>query len=403
MNGTSRRMLLGWAAYVLAPLVALGAEASLPAAASDQSQSAVPFYVGTYTSHPTAKGGKSKGIYLCRLDRGAGKLLPAVLAGESVDPSFIVVHPSGGYLYAANEINRFEGQPTASVSAFAIDPASGMLKLLDWKSAHGQGACHVSVDHSGKWVLVADYNSGSIACLPIQAGGGLGEATSAVQHPQSAPGAPRRQAPLAHWINVDPANRFVLAVDKGLDKIMSYRFDAAQGVLSANDPPYTELPSGAGPRHLAFHPNGRYAYVINELNSTVTACAYDAQRGSLTPIKSVSTLPTGYAGGNTTAEVQVHPSGKFLYGSNRGHNSIVAMAIEADGTLRVIGWQPTEGKTPRGFSIDPSGEYLIVGNQDSDNLVLLRIDAETGKLSPTGSSLQLTAPVCIEFPPSAKK
>jgi 6-phosphogluconolactonase len=351
-------------------------------------------YVGTYTR------GSSKGIYLCQLDLATGKLQAAEVAGAAVNPSFLAIHPGGSWLYAVGEVDQFAGQKSGAVSAFSLDPQTGRLTLLNQQSSRGAGPCHLVVDRSGRHVLVANYGSGSIACLPIQEKGGLGEATSFVQHQGSGPNRQRQQGPHAHSINLDAANRFAFVADLGLDKIMVYRFDATEGKLTANDPPSTATAPGAGPRHFALHPGGRYAYVINELDSTMTALAYDAQRGVLKPLQTLSTLPDGFKEANFPAEVQVHPSGKVLYGSNRGHNSIAAYAIDQDtGRLRFLGAEPTQGKNPRNFAIDPTGAYLLAANQDSDNLVVLRIDAATGKLQATGNSLSVPSPVCVKFMP----
>jgi len=359
----------------------------------DKEQAAkVRLYIGTYTWKA------SKGIYLSSLDPASGELQAPVLAGVATNPSFVAIHPSRRFLYAVGEVDRFGGQKGGVLSAFAIDPQSGKLTLLDQQSSRGPGPCHVAVDRTGRWALVANFSGGSVACLPIQEDGRLGEATDFVQHKGSSVNPQRQQGPHAHAAYFDAANRFVFVPDLGLDKVMIYRFDAARGKLLANDPAWVSMAPGAGPRHLAFHPNGRFAYVINEINSTVTVLAYDAARGALKPIESVSTLPEGFQGKSTTAEVLVHPSGKFLYGSNRGHDSIVAFAIDAEtGKLRLIGHEPTQGKTPRNFAIDPLGNFLLAANQDSDNVVVLRIDAQSGKLQAAGHSIKVAAPVCVEM------
>jgi 6-phosphogluconolactonase len=308
------------------------------------------------------------------------------------------MHPSRRFLYAVGEVDRFGGQKGGLLSAFAIDPQSGTLTLLNQQSTRGPGPCHVAVDRTGRWALVANYSGGSVACLPIQPDGRLGEATGFVQHKGSSVNPQRQQGPHAHAAYFDAAGGVVFVPDLGLDKVMIYRFDAHKGRLTPGSPPWVAMAPGAGPRHMAFHPNGRFAYVINEIDSTVTALAYDAARGALEPIQSVSTLPEGFHGKSTTAEVAVHPSGKLLYGSNRGHDSIAAFAIDAQtGKLRLIGHESTQGKTPRNFAIDPTGSYLLAANQDSDNVVVFRIDAQSGKLQATGHSIQVPAPVCVEF------
>ncbi|HJS09091.1 MAG TPA: lactonase family protein, partial [Pirellulales bacterium] len=248
-------------------------------------------------------------------------------------------------------------------------------------------------------VLVANYGGGSVAVLPIDKDGRLRPASSFVQHKGSSVNPKRQEAPHAHSINVDPAGAFAVVADLGLDKVLVYRFDAAAGTLTANDPPHATVSPGAGPRHFAFHPSGRFAYVINEMNSTVTAFAYDAKKGTLSEIDTKSTLP-GPQQGNSTAEVQVHPSGKFLYGSNRGHNSLAIFRIdEKTGALTAAGHQLTGGRTPRNFGIDPTGKFVLAANQGSDSVVVFRVDQETGKLEETGQSIKVPTPVCVKFLP----
>ncbi len=351
-------------------------------------------YVGTYT------GPKSQGIYAYRLDLASGKCTPLGLVGEVKSPSFLAVHPNRKFLYAVSEISDLDGKPTGGVSAFAIDAASGKLTLLNQQSSHGAGPCHVVVDKSGKTVLVANYGGGSIASLPVGSDGKLGPAASAIQHKGSSVNPSRQKEPHAHSINVDPGNRFAMAADLGLDKVLVYKLDPATSKLTPNDPPSAAVKPGSGPRHFAFHPSGKFAYVINEILCTVTAFAYDGQRGQLTEKQTLSTLPEGVAvkPEYSTAEVQVHPSGKFVYGSNRGHDTIAVFAVnESDGTLRLIENTPTGGKTPRGFGIDPTGKFLFAGNQDSHTVVVFRIDEKTGRLTPTGQTLEVGSPVCVKF------
>ncbi len=349
-------------------------------------------YIGTYTQRG------SKGIYLARLDLASGKLSLEGLAGEVVNPSFLALHPSGKYLYAVGEVGQFAGGMGGAVSAFAIDPETGKLALLNQKSSRGAGPCHIVIDRTGKNALVANYGGGSVACLPIADDGQLGDAISFFQHEGSSVNPRRQERPHAHSINLDPANRFAMAPDLGIDKIMIYRFDAAAHRLEPNNPPAAAVAPGSGPRHFAFHPTARYAYGINELASTITAFEYDAARGALTTLQTISTLPEGFQGNNTTADIHVHPSGKFVYGSNRGHDSIAIFAVDlATGKLTAVGHEPTQGKTPRNFGIDPSGTFLLAANQDSDNVVAFRIDQATGKLEPTGQSIRVPMPVCVKF------
>lgn len=356
-------------------------------------------YFGTYT------GKSSKGIYRSELDLAAGKLSPPVLAGEAVNPSFLAIAPSQKFLYAVGEVNDINGKKGGGVSAFAIDSATGDLKMLNQQSSVGAGPCHIVVDRTGKTALVANYGGGSAAALPIQADGKLGEASSFVQHTGSSINPGNQAGPHAHSINVDAANRFAVVADLGIDKVMVYRLNPDKGMITANDPPSASVEAGSGPRHFAFHPNGKNAYVINEIKLTVTAFQYDAEKGVLTPQQTISTLPDGVTDrkGMSTAEVQVHPSGKFLYGSNRGHHSIAIFSIDsATGKLTAVGHQGQGIKTPRNFGIDPTGNYLLVANQDGDSVTVFRIHQTTGQLESTGSTIAVGTPVCVKFLPLSK-
>jgi 6-phosphogluconolactonase len=351
-------------------------------------------YVGTYT------GPKSRGIYAFRLDPAGGRCSPLGLAAEVKSPSFLAVHPNRRFLYSVSEIDDFDGQPTGGVSAFSIDRETGKLAALNAQASGGAGPCHLVVDRSGHTVLVANYGGGSVASLPIGSEGRLSPAASVIQHQGKSVNPSRQEGPHAHSINVDLGNRFAVAADLGLDKLLVYRFDAASSKLSPNDPPSASLAPGSGPRHFAFHPSGKFAYAINEILCTATAFAYDGERGKLAELETASTLPAGVSVKPefSTAEIQVHPSGKFVYGSNRGHDSIVVFAINpGDGKLRYIENRSTEGKTPRGFGIDPSGRYLFAGNQDSHTVVIFGIDQQTGRLAPTGQTLEVGSPVCVKF------
>ncbi len=345
-------------------------------------------YLGTYTR------GNSKGIYGCRFDAAKGELSSPELVAEMANPSFLAVATGGRFLYAVGESSK------GTVNAFAIEPGTGKLRALNEETSGGNGPCYVALDRSGKYALVANYGSGSVEVVPLKPDGSLGAPTAFVQHTGSSVNPNRQQQPHAHSINTSPDNRFAIAADLGLDKLLVYRFDAAQGTLVPNDPPFTALNPGAGPRHFAFHPNGRNAYVINEIQSTVTALSYDAGRGVLKELQTTTTLPAGFQGKSSTAEVQVHPSGKFLYGSNRGHDSIAVFAISPDGTLTPVDHTPTQGKNPRNFAIDPTGNWLLAANQNTGSVVVFRIDPSTGRLSPTGQSVQLDWPVCVKFLPA---
>ena len=361
---------------------------------SRREQEKMRVYIGTYT------GKKSKGIYQLELDLGGGKLSSPVLAGEAVSPSFLAIHPNQGFLYAVSEVSEFGGKKTGAVAAFSIDRSTGNLTLLNQQSCGGGAPCHLVVDHQGKNVLVANYTGGSVGVLPIEADGKLKPLSSFVQHQGTGANPKRQTAPHAHSVNLDPAGRFAFVADLGLDKVLVYRLDADKGTLVAHTPPAAAVDSAAGPRHFTFHPSGKYAYVINELANTVTAFAYDASQGVLKQIQTIGTLPDEFKGNSFTAEVQVHPNGKFLYGSNRGHDSLAIFSIDpATGKLTAVGHQASGIKTPRNFGIDPTGRYILVGNQASDSLILFRVDQTSGKLEPTESMVEVGAPVCIKFAP----
>ncbi len=348
----------------------------------------------------TGTGGKqgSKGIYRCELDVADGRLTNLELAAETDTPTFLAIHPNHGFLYSVNENVKLGPKKTGGLSAFALDAKTGKLTFLNQQSSGGPGPCHVSLDRTAKFVLAANYTGGSICCLPIQKDGSLAEATTFIQHMGKSVN-PRQDGPHAHSMNLDPANRFAIAADLGIDKLLVYRFDAAKGTLEPNDPPAFETAKGAGPRHFTFHPNGKFAYVINELDSTVTALHYDAAKGVLKSVQTLSTLPMPFKG-NSTAEVVVHPSGKFLYGSNRGHNSIAIFSIdESSGELKALGHQSADIKTPRNFALDPTGTWLIVANQDSSSLVVFRVDLKTGQLATTANRLEVPRPMCVRFVP----
>ncbi|HWG44804.1 MAG TPA: lactonase family protein [Gemmataceae bacterium] len=385
-------------AYALVVLLFGAATRSLaaPAAKEAVKGSKLWVYIGTYT------GGKSKGIYRCELDLATGKLSEAAMVAETVNPTFLAIHPSNRYLYAVGEIGNFGGAKSGAVNAFALDPKSGALKPLNAKPSSGAGPCHVVVDRQGKNVLVANYGGGNASVLRIEDNGQLGERTAFTQHKGKGDDPGRQEAPHAHSINLDAANHFAFVADLGLDKVFVYRFDADKGSLAKNDPPAVALAPKSGPRHFAFHPNGRYAYVINEMANTVTAMTYDAKQGVLTKIQTVSTLPEGYKKPTSTAEVQVHPSGKFLYGSNRGHNSIAVFTIdEKTGKLTPAGRQSKGINVPRNFGIDPTGRFMLVANQDGDSILVFRIDPKTGALEATGEKVEVGKPVCVKFVPKA--
>ena len=367
---------------LLRPLTVVLAILSTSAFAAD-----APFYVGTYT-----KPGGSQGIYRCVLDTETGKVSGGTLVAETPNPTFLAVAPGGGFLYAANETNPGE------VSAYAI-AADGALKFLNKQSAKGGGTCHITVDPSGKNVLIANYGTGSVAVLPVKADGSLAEASAFDQHTGSSADPARQKEPHAHSIYVDPAGKFVYACDLGTDKISGYRFDAAKGTLTPDETATGKVAPGSGPRHFALHPKQDTAYVINEMLSTITAFRRDRASGALSAIDTVSTLPEGFSGKSSTAEIFVHPNGKYLYGSNRGHDSIATFAISSDGQLALVGHTPTGGKTPRSFALDPTGRWLLAAGQDSGDIFVFKIDADSGKLTPLGERTEIGSPVCIVFAP----
>jgi 6-phosphogluconolactonase len=356
-------------------------------------------YFGTYT-----RGGKSEGIYRSEFDPTTGQLSAPVLAAKTQDPSFLVVHPSKKFVFAVGESGapRAKGAPPAAgaVSAFEVDPTTGDLELLNEQSSHTSGPCHISIDKAGKFVLIANYGGGGCGVLPIGDDGRLGPVQSYQQHTGTGGYAIRPNPPRAHSINLDPANRFAICADAGIDQLMIYRFDAASGTLTPNTPPSVTTGPAAAPRHTAFHPSGRFFYAINEHTCTMTAFEYDAEKGKLTELQKISTLPPGeiVQKGYSTAEVVCHPSGRFLYGSNRGQNSIVAYAIdESTGKLTLVGHQGEGVKTPRNFNVDPTGKFCLVENQDGGNVLVFTIDPQSGALTKVVCTIEIANAVCAKF------
>lgn len=385
MTATFRRVASLAAALLTVPCSVRAADG--PAAG------AMRMYIGTYT------GPKSRGIYVSTLDPATGAIGEPTLAGEATDPSFLAIAPGGKFLYSADESAKPPG--SGAVSAFAIQ-ADGKLKHLNDQPLAG-GPCYITTDKTGHIVLAAQYGNGTVASFTTGDDGALSPIVTLDAHKGVGSDPKRQEGPHAHCVDMDPANRYALSCDLGLDKVIVYRLDAATGKLTPNDPPFAAVNAGSGPRHLAFHPSGKFVYVINEMASTVTAFSYDAERGALAQIETVLTLPPGYKGDSSCAEIAVHPSGKFLYGSNRGHNSIAVFRInEQTGKLTAAGHAPTGGKNPRGFGIDPSGRWLIAGNQNSDTLVEFKIDPATGALESTDKPIDLASPVCVKFVEAAR-
>ncbi len=348
--------------------------------------------VGTYTRTT------SDGIYVCSFDWETGDLEPVASASGAENPSFLAVHPNGRWLYATSEIEEFEGERQGALYAYTIDADAGRLTLINVRGSGGAGPCHVSVDATGRYLLVANYHGGSVCVAPISDDGSLEALSCFIQHEGSSVNPDRQEQAHAHSINLDAQNRFAYVPDLGQDKVVIYRLDLERGDLVENDPAYVGTEPGAGPRHFDFHPNGRRAYVINELGSTITGYEYDSDSGALTPFQTVGTLPPGFGRSNTTADIHVHPSGRFVYGSNRGHDSVAIFSVDEEtGRLTEVGHQSTQGWTPRNFAIDPSGEFLLAANQDTDTVVSFRIDGKSGALTPTGNVTEIPMPVCLRF------
>ncbi len=351
-------------------------------------------YIGTYTKE------LSKGIYVAHFDASTGMLSKPELAAETTNPSFVAIRPCRRYLYSVGEMAQFDGKKSGAVSAFKIDPSTGKLRLLNQAESRGAGPCHVSVDKTGKYVLVANYGAGNAAVIAIKDDGSLGESTAFVQHEGSGPDSKRQKGPHAHSINLAADNRFAFVADLGLDKVMIYKFDQAKGTLVPNEMPFATVQPGGGPRHFAFHPGSRHAYVINEMGNTITVFNYDSAAGTLKEVQTVPTLPSDFTEKSYTAEVVVHPSGKFVYGSNRGHNSIAVFSVDqSTGRLTFVEHVSSKGKFPRNFCIDPTGGWMIVANQDTDNVLVYKIDQATGKITYADQEYTVGRPVCIRFMP----
>ncbi len=360
--------------------------ALLPQAAAQQ----YLFYVGTYTRDD------SKGIYAWRFDAKTGTASSLGLVAETPSPSWLILHPNGKTLYAANELNNYQGMKSGAITAFQIEPTTAKLTKINSVPSRGADPCHLALDQTGHTLFVANYSSGNVAAFPIKLDGSIGESSAFVQHTGSGPNKSRQEAPHAHEITVSPDNRTILVNDLGQDKVFVYNFD-----LTPNNPPYGQTPPGAGPRHLVISKDAKFVYVTNEVASTVTVFSYDKRTGALKALQTVSALPKDFHGSSTTAEIALHPSGKFLYTSNRGADSIAMFTVDKDkGTITPKEWTPTGGKTPRYFGFDPTGKWLLAANQDSNNITIFHADGKTGKLTPSGQPLQNPLPVSILFLPA---
>jgi 6-phosphogluconolactonase len=353
-------------------------------------------FIGTYTGEKTG----SKGIYAFRFNDASGALRPLGLKAETASPSFLATNATGRVLYAVNEVGNFAGGKAGSVSSFAVDPVSGALTPLgDPVSTQGEHPCHLQCDATGRTLAVANYSGGSFAVFPLGPDGRIGSTPTMLRGKGAGPNKARQSGPHGHQTVFDPSNRYMLAVDLGIDQVLVYKFDAASGRVTPNEPASVALPPGSGPRHLAFHPSGRFVFVINELGSTISTLSWTAATGVLAPLGSVSTLPAGFAGTSSTAEIAVHPNGRFVYGSNRGHDSIAVFTAAADGRLTPVEHEPTRGQAPRHFTLDPSGRWLIAANQNSNSLAVFSVDQSSGALTPSGPLAAVGGPVCVLFMP----
>ncbi|TVY07544.1 lactonase family protein [Paenibacillus cremeus] len=345
-------------------------------------------YIGTYTDE-----GRSEGIYIYRFSPSTGELEYAGVAVDVFNPTYLAIEPEHRYLYSVNTI---EGDGT--VSAFSINPHTGLLTYLNQKPSGGSKPVHLVVDPLSRYVLAGNFGNGSVCVLPIGGDGALGEMTSFIQHHGFSIHPVRQTGPRVHSVTLDPAGRFAVAAEYGADQLKCYRLEPSNGELIPSKVPTIAVVPGSGPRHFAFHPSGKWGYVINELSNTLMSYDYNAADGTITLKETHTTLPTGFTDRSHCADVQVDPSGRFVYGSNRGHNSIVIYAVDQEsGTLKCIGHEPTLGKAPRSFTIDPTGQYLLVAHQDTDNVVVFNIDRETGLLHPTGHQIHIPVPVCVKM------
>jgi 6-phosphogluconolactonase len=356
-------------------------------------------YVGTYTSST------SKGIYSYRFDSRTGKLTPIGVAAELPNPSFLATDPQHRFLYAVTEMGNEPGadsyKKNGLVSSYSIDRKTGALTLLNQVDAGGGGSCHLVVDKTGKTLFVANYGSGNVASFAIKADGSIGERTGFNQHTGSSVDPARQTGPHAHAVVLSPDNRFLFVPDLGTDQVNIYKVDAAKGTFAVNDPSFGTVKAGLGPRHFAFGRGAKFAYALCEMGSSVVVFSYDGAKGSLTPVQTISNLPSGFTGEDNSAEIEVDASGRFLYASNRGNDSITVFSIDPDkGTLTKVQVVPTQGNIPRNFAIDPTGKYLVAANQNSNNMVVFAIDPKDGQLKPAGQTVDIPSPVDILFVPA---
>ncbi len=358
-----------------------------------ESQASLLLYIGT-------SGPKAQGIFCSRFDPVSGSLTSPKLASKVSGASFLAIHPSYKFLYSVGQAEDATGTKFGALLAYSIDPQSGKLEALNHQPSGGKGPCFVGLDRHGANAFVANYGDGVVSVVPIAKDGRLAVPSARIQHEGKGPDEKRQDGPHAHSFFVDPTDHFALAPDLGLDKVLIYKLEPATGTLSPNDPPAGIVPPGGGPRHLSFHPNGKFVYVNNEMGDSVTAFTWDAQRGAMQEIQTIGSLPDDYTKreANTTAEILIHASGKFLYTSNRGHDSIAVFSIDSSsGKLTAVGHTPTNGKTPRNFGLDPTGKWLLAANQTSHNVVVFAIDQSTGALVKTDHEIEVGSPTCVRF------
>ncbi len=362
------------------------------AARAETAGAGARIWIGTYTTRG------SEGIYSLSMNPQTGELSAPALAAKADNPSFLALHPTRKFLYAVNETGRFEGRPVGAVVAFSVDAQAGKLAEMNREGTGGAAPCHLNVDPSGKCLVVANYTDGNAAAFPIAADGRLEKMSQLVKHEGHGANASRQKSPHAHGVTFSPAGDIVFVPDLGIDKIMAYKLDVAKGSLSPVGSATASVEPGSGPRHIVFNTAGTFAYSINEILATVSQFSWDAARSSLKLVRSVPSLLGNFPGQNTAAEIAIHPNGKFLYSSNRGHDSIAVFTLdEKSGSPKLIQNFPSGGRAPRNFAIDPSGIFLLAAHQDTDNIVVLKIDSDTGKLSDTHFGAKIPAPVCVLF------
>ena len=355
-------------------------------------------FLGTYTP----KDGASKGIYAVRLDSATGTLSAPVVAAETPNPTFLAWRPDHRVLYAGGEGADADGKVTGGAAAFAFEPATGQLAPLNQRGGGGGSTTMLAPDATGKMLVTVSYGAGYVASFPLGADGRIGPRASLIAHAGPlGPNQVRQDKPHPHSVTFSPDNRFAFVADLGLDRVFAYRFDPATGTLAPNDPAFIAVTPGSGPRHTKFSRDGRFFYILGEIDGSVTTCAYDAARGTGTPLQHISTLPAGFqvTDPDRAAEIRIHPNGKFVYASNRGHESIAVFSVKADGTLQLVEITPCGGQHPRNFELSPDGRWLVCANQNSNNLVSFKVDAVTGRLTPTGSVVTVPQPVCVLFAP----